>query len=141
MGVLDFKGLAQMAYHAVVDSDYANTNQKSPAEILAVMRNDMHRALQRMDEEDKVLPPKTVAERKAGRRSLVNKLRASIVDVGHDELRRRFAKTARFHISHGDDEQVSVVVHAGRNKPMTFTDHIMEFPSEMLIAQITLLAG
>jgi hypothetical protein len=145
MGVPSITDIARLAYHSVVHSvtgGYDHPTTQSPAELLAIMRRDMHKALQRMDEEDKTLSPKTVAERKAGRRNLVNKLRGSIIDVGYDELKRRFGKAALFQCDGAaDSDTVTVTVRAGNNKPMTFTDHIMEFPSEMLIAQVTLLAG
>lgn len=94
--------------------------------------------------EDPTLPEQTPKERAAGREALMAKLRASVVDTGLQELRKRFTKRALPSAGLHFDEKgncwiADIVVHTAAKTNMVFEDKLMEFPSDHLIAQIALV--
>lgn len=137
MGVPSFKDVRNMVFKGT--SHVPPTND----EMMAHLRSDYKAKLAQMEEEDKlVLSPRTLAERKAGRKRLVKQLRESIGELGKEELGRRFKSTG-FTYRVDDNDQITLQVYQNHKmaKPMEFSEHIVDFPSEMMIAQVTLLVG
>ncbi|RZN09701.1 hypothetical protein CWO91_16870 [Bradyrhizobium genosp. SA-3] len=93
---------------------------------------------------DPSLPEKTQREQEAGRARIMQNLRASVVDVGMDELQRRFGKRSvptgglRF-VAEANRWMVDVVVHTAARRVMQFEDELLEFPSDHMIAQVALV--
>lgn len=93
---------------------------------------------------DPTLPEKTQREQEAGRARIMQNLRASVVDVGLEELQRRFGKRSvptgglRF-VSESNRWMVDVVVHTAAKRVMQFEDELLKFPSDHMIAQVALV--
>lgn len=96
---------------------------------------------------DPSLPMKTQDEQAAGRHRITTGLRQSIVQIGVDELRRRFGHAA---IIKGDVYELpptartrrymaQVQVRGSEGGAVTFQDDLMKFPSDETIAQIALV--
>ena len=93
---------------------------------------------------DSALPEKTRHEMEAGRQRIMRNLRASVAETGAEELQRRFTKrsvpTSDLRFIEGENRwAVDVVVHTAAGTIMQFSDELLEFPSDRLIAEISLV--
>jgi hypothetical protein len=89
---------------------------------------------------DASLPLKTQAEQHAGRNKIMLDLRLSIVDIGKRELQDRFGKAVRDARLYDIGQWMAEVIVQGSNgNEMRFSDHLMDFPSDDIIAQIALI--
>jgi hypothetical protein len=107
-----------------------------------VYRNALRMAMNATHDPD--LSEKTRHEQEAGRARIMQNLRASVVDVGIDELQRRFTRqsvpTGGLHFYDKQNRwTVDVIVHTAAKTTMQLEDELLEFPSEYLIAQIALV--
>jgi hypothetical protein len=93
---------------------------------------------------DPTLPEKTQREQEAGRARIMQNLRASVVDVGVEELQRRFGKSCvptgglRF-VPETNRWMADVVVHTAAKRVLQFEEELLEFPSDRMIAQVALV--
>jgi hypothetical protein len=103
----------------------------------------LQQALNHKPEGEEHLPLRVQEERQAGRWRLMKNLRDSIVAEGAEELMRRFSKQTVLESDLRFDQGkwiAFVRVQCADGKRMTLEEPLMEFPSEMMIAQVALVS-
>lgn len=89
---------------------------------------------------DPSLPSQTQLEQLAGRNRIMIDLRRSIARIGLDELRARFGRSVvDSTLQDIGVWKVITVVEGSQGTRLTFSDDLMDFPSDETIAQIALI--